>query len=319
MKRMSVILITLVISVWITEPIINSEIDQSSVYLLHLPIVLNYPTTFWVMTGAGDIADCLSDKDESTASLLDNIDGLIYTLGDNAYNKGLDVEFANCYDPTWGRHKARTKPAPGNHDYGISDASGYFYYFGEASGDPDKGYYSYNYGDWHIIVLNSECEKIDGCGRKSSQGRWLQADLQEYPTNCTMAYWHRPLFTSSSVHPNDPDMRDFWNLLYESSADVVLNGHNHHYERFSPQDPNGTVDLEHGIREFIVGTGGRNLYPFGDIQPNSEIRENNTHGVLKLTLHPSSYDWEFIPIEGSSFTDYGSALCNSPSSQTASN
>ncbi len=262
-----------------------------------------------VLVGAGDIADCSYEEDEETAKLLDNIAGRVFTLGDNVYPDGTDGQFSDCYHPTWGRHKARTRPVPGNHDYHVSGASGYFNYFGAAAGEVGKGYYSYDVGDWHIIVLNSECDDIGGCDIDSPQGRWLQADLAANPRTCTLAYWHKPRFSSGSVHGNNDEMQDFWQLLYDAGADVVLNGHDHNYERFAPQDPDGVADPERGIRQFVVGTGGKGLYSFGTIQPNSEIRGDNSHGVLKLTLYPTSYDWEFIPIAGLPFTDSGSAPC----------
>jgi hypothetical protein len=261
-----------------------------------------------VLVGAGDIAGCGSQKDLETALLLDNIPGTVFTLGDNVYPDGADLEFSDCYDPTWGRHKARTRPAPGNHDYHTSGASGYFNYFGAAAGDADKGYYSYDVGDWHVIALNSECAEVGGCEMGSPQGQWLQADLAANPKACTLAYWHHPRF-SSGWHGSNASYQDFWQLLYDAGADVVLNGHDHTYERFAPQDPTGISDPGRGIREFVVGTGGAGLYSFGIPEPNSEVRENSTHGVLKLTLHPTSYDWELVPIAGQTFTDSGSASC----------
>jgi len=262
-----------------------------------------------VLVGAGDIAGCGSQKDNETAELLDSIAGTVFTLGDNVYPDGTAAEFANCYDSTWGRHRARTRPAAGNHDYHTLDASGYSGYFGAAAGDADKGYYSYDVGDWHIIVLNSSCGEVGGCDSDSPQGQWLQADLTASPSTCTLAYWHAPLFSSGSHHGGDTTMRDFWQVLYGAGADVVLNGHEHNYERFGPQDPDGLADPGRGIREFVVGTGGGGLYAFGSPEPNSEARNSDTYGVLELTLHPTSYDWEFIPIAGGTFTDSGSAAC----------
>lgn len=277
----------------------------------YLPFIINNWST-GVLVGAGDIAGCSYDEDEETARLLDNIPGTVFTLGDNVYPDGTDEEFSNCYGPTWGRHKDRTRPSPGNHDYHVTGASGYFNYFGAAAGEADKGYYSYDIGAWHIIVLNSECNEIGGCDTDSPQGGWLQADLASNPSLCTLAYWHKPRFSSSLIHGNNETMGDFWQLLYEAGADVVLNGHAHNYERFAPQDPDGVADQENGIRQFVVGTGGKGLYPFGIIRPNSEVRNSSTHGVLKLTLQPTSYAWEFIPIAGKTFTDSGSAPCVMP-------
>jgi hypothetical protein len=258
------------------------------------------------LVGAGDIATCSSVNDEATASLLDSIAGGVFTLGDNANPDGSTADYANCYDPTWGRHKARTRPAAGDNDYNTSGASPYFDYFGAAAGDAGKGYYSYDAGDWHVVVLNSNCGQVGGCDSASPQGQWLRADLVANPSTCTLAYWHEPLFTSRG---GTSSVQDFWQILYEAGADVVLNGHRHYYERFAPQDANGNPDPEHGIREFVVGTGGDSSSSLGSPITNLEIQNGDTHGVLKLTLHPDSYDWEFVPIAGSSFTDSGSAPC----------
>lgn len=255
-----------------------------------------------VFVGAGDIASCSRDQDEATAKLLDNISGTVFTLGDNVYPDGTSAQFSNCYAPTWGRHKSRTKPVPGNHDYHTFGASGYFNYFGAAA-DPSKGYYSYNLGAWHIIALNSEIN----LGAGSPQEQWLRADLAANPKTCTLAYWHKPRF-SSGQHGNIAASQALWQALYDYRADVVLNGHDHTYERFAPQNPNGQAD-PNGLREFVVGTGGAGLYTFPSVQPNSQVRNNTTYGVIKFTLHSTSYDWQFIPIAGQSFTDSGSANC----------
>ena len=257
-----------------------------------------------VFVGAGDISSCSRTQDEETAKLLDNISGTVFTLGDNVYPDGTASQFTDCYGPTWGRHKNRTKPVPGNHDYHVSGASGYYNYFGAAAGDPGKGYYSYNLGAWHVIALNSEITQSAG----SAQEQWLRADLAANPKTCTLAYWHKPRF-SSGQHGNIAASQALWQALYDAGADVILNGHDHTYERFAPQNPSGQADSSRGIREFIVGTGGAGLYPFPTIQPNSQVRNNTTYGVLKLTLHATSYDWQFIPIAGQTFTDSGSANC----------
>jgi hypothetical protein len=257
-----------------------------------------------VLVGAGDIANCSTDGDETTASLLDGIPGTVFTTGDNAYPDGTTADFANCYDPSWGRHKARTRPSAGNHDYHTQGAAGYFSYFGSAAGEPGKGYYSYDLGTWHIIVLDSNI--VVGAG--SPQEQWLRADLAAHPVPCTLAYWHYPRFSSGILHGSDSSMHSLWQALYDHGADVVLNGHEHNYERFAPQDPAGVADPR-GIRQFVIGSGGRSHYPFGPPIANSEIRNSNTYGVLKLTLHPTSYDWEFIPEAGKTFTDSGSGTC----------
>jgi hypothetical protein len=264
-----------------------------------------------VFVGAGDITNCNKTQDESTAQLLDNIAGTVFTLGDNVYPDGTLTQFNDCYGPTWGRHKNRTKPSAGNHDYHPAGASGYYTYFGSAASPLDnnctsncKGYYSYNLGAWHIIVLNSEITHSAG----SPQEQWLRADLAANQSVCTLAYWHKARF-SSGMHGNIAGSQAFWQALYDDGADVVLNGHDHLYERFAPQNPSGQADATRGIREFVAGTGGASLYPFSTIQPNSQVRNNTTWGVLKLTLHATSYDWQFVPIAGQSFTDSGSANC----------
>jgi acid phosphatase type 7 len=263
-----------------------------------------------VFVGAGDIASCASSGDEATANLLDGIPGTVYTLGDNVYPSGTDAEFDNCYNPSWGRHKARTKPSVGNHEYGTAGASGYYNYFGAAAGDPSQGYYSYDLGAWHIIALNSMCENVGGCGASSTMVTWLEGDLAANPSSCTLAYWHHPVFSSGSAHGNDPKMIPSWDALYAAGADVVLSGHDHDYERFAPQTSSGVADPAQGIREFVVGTGGRSHRAFGTIRANSEVRNSDTYGVLKLTLHTSSYEWQFVPEAGKTFTDSGSGSCH---------
>ena len=268
------------------------------------------PTTE-VLVGAGDIASCDLTGDEDTAKLLDRIPGTIFTTGDHAYYDGTETEFAECYEPSWGRHTNRTYPVPGNHDYNTANASGYFSYFGPAAGEPGEGYYSYDLGEWHIIALNSTCESvIGGCQEGSPMLRWLEEDLATNSKACTLAYWHRPLFSSGATHGNGPDIKPIWDALYAAGAEVVVNGHEHNYERFAPQDPNGVADAERGIREFVVGTGGYYPYPLGEIQPNSEVRNDDTHGVLKLTLRPSDYEWEFVPVADNPFKDSGSGSCH---------
>jgi hypothetical protein len=260
------------------------------------------------LVGAGDIAGCDFNQDRKTAKLLGRISGTVFTLGDNVYNSGTSAEFANCYNPTWGRHKTRTKPAVGNHEYLTSGASGYFNYFGAAAGDPKKGYYSYDRGDWHVIVLNSNCSQVP-CAAGSAQDTWLRADLANHPNKCTLAYFHAPLY-SSGQHGNSTSVRPFWEALYKANADVVLSGHEHDYERFAPQNPYGAFDSARGIREFVVGTGGTYLRPFGTIKANSVSRNATTHGVLKLTLNSGGYAWKFVPVAGKTFTDSGTASCH---------
>jgi hypothetical protein len=263
-----------------------------------------------VLVGAGDIASCASSGDEATAKLLDGIPGTVYTLGDNVYEFGTDAEFANCYNPSWGRHKARTMPTPGNHEYFTAGASGYYNYFGAAAGEPARGYYSYDLGAWHIVALNSMCENVGGCGATSPMVTWLRQDLAANPSSCTLAYWHHPVFTSGSEHGTDPKMIPSWNALYAAGAEAILSGHSHNYERFAPQTSSGVADPAQGIREFVVGTGGRSHQTFSTIRANSQVRNSDTYGVLKLTLHPSSYDWQFVPEAGKTFSDSGSGSCH---------
>jgi acid phosphatase type 7 len=265
-----------------------------------------------VLVGAGDIASCddLSGA-VATAKLLDKIPGTVFALGDLAYPDGTDDQFTKCYGPTWGRHKNRTRPAPGNHEYHSDGASGYARYFGIPPAEASKGYYSYDLGAWHIVVLNSECLQAGGCDQGSPQEKWLKQDLAAHPATCTLAYWHRPLFSSGAGHGNAPEVKQFWDDLYEANADVVLGGHDHDYERFAPQDPAGERDSLRGIREFVVGTGGKNTHrSFSIPRPNSEIRQADAYGVLKLTLHPTSYEWAFVAQEGKTFTDSGTATCH---------
>jgi hypothetical protein len=265
-----------------------------------------------ILVGAGDIAGDNGDQ-ERTALLLDglfangaNNNGVVFLAGDNAYADGSLAQYNSWFAPTWGRHKARIKPAPGNHEYDTdATASGYYAYFGAAAGDPTKGYYSYNLGAWHVVVLNSEINVAKG----SPQEQWLRADLAAHPAGCTAAYFHRPRF-SSGLHGNQSDLQPLWQALYELNADVVVSGHDHTYERFAPQTPAGAADTSRGIREFVVGTGGWGLYALGSAQPNSQVRYNGGYGVLKLTLHAGSYDWQFLSEAGKSFTDQGTSLCH---------
>jgi hypothetical protein len=259
-----------------------------------------------VFVGAGDIASCSRSTDEATAKLLDGIPGTVFTIGDNAYPNGSASDFTSCYGPTWGRHKARTRPSIGDGEYDTPGALPYFDYFGVAAGAPGKGYYSYDLGAWHVIHLNSECSKVGGCRPSSPQGQWLQEDLAAHPRACILAIHHEPLFSSKG---GDSDLRDLWTPLHAAGADVVLSGHRHNYERFAPQTPSGVADSG-GIRQFVVGTGGTSLSSFKlTVAANSQVRNDRTHGVLKLTLHPTGYEWQFVPVAGRTFTDSGSASC----------
>lgn len=262
-----------------------------------------------VLVGAGDIARCDGEDDEATARIIEDVPGTVFTLGDNAYEEATEKEFAECYDPSWGRFKDRTRPAVGNHEYAFPGAEGHFSYFGEAAGEPGRGYYSYRAGDWKVIVLNSNCSEVEGgCMADSPQDEWLRAELESSDAACTLAYFHHPRYSSGEEYGDDLGVRPFWKALYEHGADVVMSAHEHSYERFAPQDPFGNADPE-GIRQFVVGTGGGLLYGFDEPRPNSEVRKSGVHGVLKLTLHESSYDWEFLPVEGETFEDSGTGRC----------
>lgn len=275
------------------------------------PVSLSLPPTGDpVLVGAGDIADCADlSGPEATAKLIEQIPGEVFTAGDNAYPSGTAAQFRNCYAPTWGSFRNRTRPSPGNHEFHSGGATPYFDYFGAAAGDPSTGYYSYDIGAWHVVVLNSECDQVGGCQAGSNEERWLHEDLEAHPSACTLAYWHKPLFSSGAKHGNDPEVKAFWDDLYAAHAAVVVNGHDHDYERFAPQDPRGKPDPARGIREFVVGTGGKSHRPFARPLPTSEVRDDSAYGVLKLTLHARSYDWEFIPEAGKNFRDAGSGNC----------
>ena len=276
-------------------------------------------TSAVTLVGAGDISRCDNKGDTATAKLLDSISGTVFTAGDNAYKEGTLWQFNNCYDPTWGRFKVRTKPVVGNHEYRTPGASGYFNYFGAAAGEPGKGYYSYNRGAWHIVALNSECKYWatgfkDGPSRCSSQRQadmiaWLRADLAANPSRCTLAYFHQPRF-SSGYGGNALETQPIWDALYAARADVVLSGHDHIYERFARQSPSGALDTSRGIRQFTVGTGGVNHGGIGTIKANSQVRNTTAYGVLKLTLNSTSYSWKFVPVAGKTFTDSGTTSCS---------
>jgi hypothetical protein len=271
-----------------------------------------------VIVAAGDIASCASTGDEATADLLATIDSTIITLGDNAYDDGSVKNYRECYDPTWGRFKDRTLPIPGNHEYLTRGAAGYFEYFGDAVGGPTEGYYSYDLGGWHIVALNSNhcIIEIGGCHVLSPQIRWLKADLTANEDKiCTLAYMHHPRFSSGKEHGSTSEVVPLWDTLHEAGADVVLSAHEHNYERFAPQDPDGRLDTERGIREFVVGTGGMSHYEIEAPLTNSEIHNDDTYGVLKVTLRSVGYNWRFIPVEGEVFTDSGHSRCHSSDEQ----
>lgn len=261
------------------------------------------------LIAAGDIAYCGTPWDEATAALVEKIPGTVAALGDLAYENGTAAEFATCYQPSWGRFKARTRPAPGNHDYGNQGPGGYFGYWGAVAGNPTQGWYSYDLGGWHVVSLNSNCADIGGCGPGSAQEAWLRADLAAHPKSCTAAYWHHPLFSGGQVM-NELDMQPLWQALYDANADLVLTAHAHNYQRFAPQDAGGVADPARGLREFVVGTGGHPGFHTVAAIANTEVMNNTSWGVLKLTLRNSGYDWTFLPVPGQTFTDSGSTACH---------
>jgi chitodextrinase len=263
-----------------------------------------------VVAAGGDIASSGSG-DTATANVLSALNPtVVLTLGDNAYESGTNSQFQSHYEPTWGRQKAKTRPAPGNHDYRTSGASGYFSYFGSLAGPSGRGYYSFDLGSWHLISLNSEIARDAG----SSQVAWLKSDLAATRQPCILAYWHKPRF-SSGPHGSDSSFVPFWDALAAVGADLVLSGHDHTYERFAPQTSSGTA-VSNGIRQFVVGTGGRSHYQIGSVRANSVVRNSDTYGVLALTLRSSSFDWRFMPESGRTFSDAGSAPCNGSSDTT---
>jgi hypothetical protein len=265
-----------------------------------------------VLVGAGDIARCGTPGAVATAALLDNIPGTVFTAGDNVYTNGDAANYTDCYEPTWGRHLDRTFPVLGNHDYaGWPGAPNYFSYFGSAAGPRGLGYYTYQVGSWRIIALNSEFfanaeNGAPNAAAAATQVQWLKNELSANSFACTIAIWHRPLF-SSGTNGNNVDMRDLYKAAYDGNVDIVINGHDHNYERFGPQDAEGKADAARGIRQFVVGTGGVTLNSTFNKKTNSEDFKS-VYGVLKLTLSPGAYAWDFIPVTGPH--DTGSGACH---------
>ena len=269
-----------------------------------------------VLAGAGDIADCTDTGAAQTANLLLGLPtATVQTFGDNAYPHGSSNDFNNCYHPTWGQVKSRTNPAIGDHEYETPNASGYFNYFadrlapfGASAQDPLRAYYSYDIGAWHVVVLNAICWELPGCS-VNGQVAWLDADLGAHTNSCTLAVLASPRWSSGSVHGSNAQMQPYWDNLYANDVDVIVGGDDHVYERFAPQDPQGYYAPSRGIRQFTVGTGGGSLYTFAEPKANSEVRYRASYGILKLKLHATSYEWEYLPTAGT-FSDSGSAACH---------
>ena len=263
-----------------------------------------------VLLGAGDIGRCDRTTDEDTAALLEQRPGIVFTLGDNAYDRGSAEEFRDCFGSSWGRIKDRIElPVPGNHEYETRDAAGYKEYFGERAVRDGATWYSVDIGAWHVVVLDSTCDRVPGgCGPDSPQLDWLRTDLASSDARCTLALFHHPRF-SSGDHGSDDDVAPFWDVLYKAGADLVLNGHEHDYERFAPQDPAGNADDERGITQLIVGTGGTELREFKDPVANSRVRSSLAHGVIELRLAQTGWRWQFHATDRS-FTDAGTGRCH---------
>lgn len=289
------------------QPAPDISVPDTSVTVVAAGDIACSPTSSYFNGGLGTSTRC---RQKYTADLIGQLGAdAVFALGDTQYEDGLLDHFMRSYDLSWGRYKDITYPVAGNHEYRVPGAADYFSYFGARAGDPSKGYYSFDLGDWHIIALNSNCAAVGGCAAGSAQEQWLRADLAAHPSTCTLAFWHHPLFSSGS-HGNNPVVSDLWRALYEAGTELVLTGHDHHYERFAPQTALGTADAQRGVRQFVVGTGGKSYYSIPTVQPNSEVRNGNTHGILELVLHARGYEWAFVPEAGATFTDTGSDSCH---------
>ena len=267
-----------------------------------------------VLIGAGDISVCGLDGDNQTAALLKHLllrypGATVFTAGDNVQINGEMFEYKDCFGPSWGWHRGVIRPSPGNHDWYIASGEAYFSYFEEAAGPPGLGYYSYDVGDWHIVSLNSNCD-THPCDEDSAQVQWLRADLQNNPSLCTLLYWHHPLWSSGLV-PISQAGEAFWRAAYESGAEIVVNGHDHHYERLALLDQDGRLDPARGMRLCIAGTGGAWLFEIGDPLTVTEALDNHNLGLLVFFLYPDRYEWQFVPVEQGGYTDFGSGVCRS--------
>jgi hypothetical protein len=269
-----------------------------------------------LLVAAGDIACAPAEEVtentcayETTAQIVESLaPDAVLALGDVAYDEATTEELKG-YDSSWGRFLDITHAVVGNHEYLSGSADDYFGYFGERAGDPDEGWYSFDLGAWHVVVLNSECEQVGGCDAESRQGRWLAADLAANPARCTLAAWHTARFSSGEEHGDSDTVAPFWQQLQDAGAEVVLTAHDHSYERFAAQRDSTRPTDEEGLVQFVVGTGGRELRGFGDAKPNSEVRWNESVGVLALTLRDDGYDWRFVGPPGTPDVDDGSASC----------
>jgi hypothetical protein len=264
------------------------------------------PTDAAVLVGAGDIGDCGTDADEATARRVEAVEGTVFAAGDTAYERGTLDEFARCYAPTWGRFVARTLPVVGTHEYETPGAAGYFAYFGLRAGVPGEGWYTVKVGSWQVYVLNSTCDAV-GCEAGSPQMQWLEEELRKTDVRCSLAIWHHPI-VSSARRATRPGMQAAWAALAAANTDLVINAHEHFYERFAPLGADVTPDPS-GMPLFIVGTGGRSLDPFGDVEPGSEVRDSSSYGVVAFDLGDGFYRWEFLPAAGGGFTDRGEGRC----------
>jgi hypothetical protein len=258
-----------------------------------------------VLVAAGDIAECGDRDDEATADLVDRIPGTVLALGDNAYPSGSLRDFRECYGASWGRFAERTQPVAGNHEYETDDAAGLRAYW---PGGLPETWYAFDVGEWRVVVLDSNCEAVGGCGPESPQGRWLADELAANPSRCTLAAWHHPRF-SSGWHGNIDAAAPLWEAAHDGGVDVVLTAHDHDYERFAPLRRDGAADGVDGMRQFVVGTGGGRLRGFDEVRPHSEVRESDTFGVLRLALLADRYQWDFVPVAGGTFTDHGTGTC----------
>jgi 3',5'-cyclic AMP phosphodiesterase CpdA len=273
------------------------------------------PSAAVTLVAAGDVA-CGPDlevterecQQEATADLVESLSpDAVLVLGDTAYEQ-VTADSLKNYDASWGRFLDKTHAVVGNHEYYADGPDAYWDYFGDRAGPRGEGWYSFDVGTWHVVVLNSECTEVR-CDADSDQGEWLAADLADNSAHCTLAAFHRPRFSSGDEYGDDESVSGFWQTLQDAGVDVVLSGHEHSYERFAPQRDSGRATAEEGMAEFVVGTGGRDLRGFGDPKPNSEVRWNDSFGVLRLTLYPDGYDWRFHGTPGDPQVDQGTASC----------